>query len=73
MTKEQCTALIKAIQQTAVFMMQNGVSIRNAISNTTADATYVAGLISDYGDAIDAIIDDIPDDETPADGGGNEG
>lgn len=73
MTKEQCTALIKAIQQTAVFMMQNGVSIRNAISNTTADAVYVSGLISDYGDAIEAIIDEIPDDETPADGGGNEG
>lgn len=62
MTKEQCSALIKAIQETAVFMYQNGVSVRNAISNTQADATYVAGLISDYSDAIEAIIADIPDD-----------
>ena len=67
MTKEQCSALIKAIQETAVFMMQNGISIRNAISGTEADATYVTGLISDYGDAIDDIIADIPDDETPSD------
>ena len=74
MTKEQCSALIKAIQETAVFMYQNGVSVRNAISNTQADATYVAGLISDYSDAIDDIIADIPDDPSnDVDNGGNDG
>ena len=66
MTKAQLTALIQAIQQTAIFMFQNGISVRNAIASTDADSTYVSGLISDYSSEIDDIISDIPDDpETP--------
>ena len=65
MTKEQCVALIKTIQETAVFMMQSGVNIRNAISGTVQDATYTSGLVTSYEGAIEDIIEDIPDD--PAD------
>lgn len=63
MTKEQCTAIIRAIQETTNFIMTNGITIRSQISDPTADATYVASLLTAYGTAIDAIIANIPDDE----------
>lgn len=76
MTKAQLTALIQAIQQTAIFMFQNGLSVRNAIASTEADSTYVSGLISDYSAEIDDIISDIPEDPDPndstPDSGGDE-
>lgn len=63
MTKEQCTAIIRAIEETTNFLMTNGISIRNPISDPTADATYVTGLLTAYDTAMEAIISDIPDDE----------
>lgn len=63
MTKEQCTAIIKAIEETTNFLVTNGISLRNPISDPTADATHVAGLLTAYDTAIEAIISDIPDDE----------
>lgn len=63
MTKEQCTAIIRAIEETTNFIMTNGITIRNTISDPTEDVTYVQGLLAAYGTAIDAIIANIPDDE----------
>lgn len=62
MTKDQCIAIIRAIEETTNFIMTNGITIRNSISDPVSDAAFVQELLSDYGDAIDSIIDTIPDD-----------
>ena len=62
MSKAEAQALIKAIQETCNFIMTNGVSIRQAISNTTQDAAFVASLLATYDTAMEQIISDIPDD-----------
>lgn len=62
MTKDQASAIIKAIEESVTFLMTNGIAPRQQISDATADATYVAGLITGYSTAMDAIIADIPDD-----------
>lgn len=67
MTKEQCTALIKTIQQTAIFLLNNGVLVRNSVSGTTINPEYISGLVESYSDEIDDIISDIPDDPAPDD------
>ena len=46
MTKEQCTAIIRAIEETTNFIMTNGITIRNSISDPTSDATYVQSLLT---------------------------
>lgn len=68
MTKEQCTALIKAIEQTAIFLLNNGVLVRNSVSGTVINPEYISDLVEDYSGEIDDIIEDIPDDPAPADG-----
>lgn len=62
MTKDQCAAIIRAIQETTNFIMTNGITIRNAISDPSSDSAYVQDLLDAYGASIDAIIDTIPDD-----------
>ena len=62
MSKAETQAIIKAIQETCNFIMTNGVSIRQAISNTTQDAAFVASLLATYDTAMEQIISDIPDD-----------
>jgi hypothetical protein len=62
MSKAEAQAIIKAIQETCNFIMTNGVSIRQAISNTTQDAAFVASLLATYDTAMEQIISDIPDD-----------
>lgn len=53
MTKAQCQALILAIKETAVFLLENQTQIRPS-----------GASISSYRDAIDDIVEDIPDDPT---------
>lgn len=62
MTKDQCEAIIRAIQETTNFIMTNGITIRDRISDPAEDADYVQTLLTAYGTAIDAIIANIPDD-----------
>lgn len=62
MTKDQCEAIIRAIQETTNFIMTNGITIRDRISDPAEDADYVESLLATYGSAIDAIIANIPDD-----------
>lgn len=62
MSKAEAQAIIKAIQETCNFIMTNGISIRQAISNTTQDAAFVASLLATYDTAMEQIISDIPDD-----------
>lgn len=62
MTKDQCEAIIRAIQETTNFIMTNGITIRDRISDPAEDADYVQALLTTYGAAIDAIINNIPDD-----------
>lgn len=64
MTKEQCTALIEAIKETALFFSQNFVFLRNAVARRVADEDYVDGLADAYKQNIDDIIEDIPDDSS---------
>lgn len=68
MTKEQCTALIKTIEQTAIFLLNNGVLVRNSVSGTVINPEYVSGLVDAYSGEIEDIISDIPDDPAPDDG-----
>lgn len=62
MAKAEAEAIIKALQETCNFIMTNGVSIRQAISNSTQDAAFVSGLLAAYNTDIETIINDIPDD-----------
>lgn len=62
MTKDQCEALIRTIQETTNFLMTNGITIRDRISDPSEDADHVQALLTVYGTAIDAIIASIPDD-----------
>lgn len=61
MTKEQTTAIIEAIQETATFFMTNGMTIRDKISDPEEDADRVEALLADYAAAMQTIIDNIPD------------
>lgn len=65
MNKAEATAIINAIRESVDFLMRNGISIRQGITNSTADAAHVEGLLTAYSANIDAIIADIPDDENP--------
>ena len=67
MSKAEATAIINTIRESVDFLMRNGVSIRQGISNSTADAAHVDGLLTTYSAGIDAIIADIPDDDIPDD------
>lgn len=62
MTKEQCEAIIRAIEESTIFVMTNGISVRDKLSDPTSDATHVTALLTAYSTAIDAIIANIPDD-----------
>lgn len=65
MSKAEASAIINTIRESVDFLMRNGISIRQGISNSTADATHVDSLLTAYSSGIDAIIADIPDDEPP--------
>ena len=67
MAKAEAEAIIKALQASIDFLVSNGIAIRQPISDATADASHVAGLIATYDSAIETIINDIPDDEVPDD------
>ena len=69
MSKAETTAIIDAIRESVGFLMTNGMSIRQGISNSTQDAAHVASLLSGYSSDIDTIIANIPDDnaDTPDD------
>lgn len=70
MTKDQCAALINAIKETAVYLSQSLVFLRNAVARKVADEDYVDGLTDAYKQNIDDIVEDIPADAS--DGGGGE-
>lgn len=61
MTKEQCEAIIRAIEESTKFIMTNGLSSRERLSDPTSDAAYVESLLTAYSTAIDAIINNIPE------------
>lgn len=63
MSKAETTAIINAIRESVSFLMTNGMSIRQGISNSTQDAAHVTSLLAGYSSDIDAIIANIPDDE----------
>lgn len=62
MSKAETTAIIDAIRESVSFLMTNGMSIRQGISNSTQDAAHVSSLLAGYSSDIDAIIANIPDD-----------
>lgn len=62
MGKTHVTAIIQALQETVENLSVNGCSVRSKISNPTVDSQYVQALEDDYGDEIDNIVDNIPDD-----------
>lgn len=62
MSKAETTAIIDAIRESVGFLMTNGMSIRQGISNSTQDAAHVSSLLAGYSSDIDAIIANIPDD-----------
>jgi hypothetical protein len=62
MGKIHVTAIIQALQETIENLSVNGCSVRPKISNPTVDSQYVQALEDDYGDEIDNIVDNIPDD-----------
>ena len=65
MTKDQCTAIINAIKESVDFIMTTGIAQRTKVSDPANDATYVNSLVTGYDTAIQAIITNIPDDNTP--------
>lgn len=71
MTKDQCVALINAMKETAIYLSQNLVFLRNAVARKVADEDYVDGLEGDYSDAMDTIAESVPDDAA-ADGGSDD-
>lgn len=62
MSKAETTAIINAIRESVSFLMANGMSIRQGISNSTQDAAHVSSLLAGYSSDIDTIIENIPDD-----------
>lgn len=62
MTKDQCTAIINAIKESVDFIMTNGVSQRERVSDLNNDAAYVNSLVTSYDTVIQTIITNIPDD-----------
>lgn len=73
MTKDQCAALINAMKETAIYLSQSLVFLRNAVARKVADEDYVEGLEGDYSDAIDEIVEAIPDDASGGGDGGSDG
>lgn len=69
MSKAEATAIIYAIRDSVDFLMRNGISIRQGISNSTADAAHVDGLLTTYAADIEALVGDIPDDSVPDNNG----
>lgn len=69
MTQDQCAALINAIKETAIYLSQSLVFLRNAVARKAIDEDYVDGLTDAYKQNIDDIVEDIPAD---ASGGGGE-
>jgi hypothetical protein len=62
MTKEQCTAIIHAIEASTNFLFQYGVNIRDRIADPTNDRAAVAADALVYSGWIQTIVDSIPDD-----------
>lgn len=62
MSKQEVSALIQAIQETASFLLKQGMTGRPKIIVKEYDDANVEGLVNDYSDAIDDIIEDITDD-----------
>lgn len=62
MTKEQTAAIIEAIQTTATFFMENGLTLRDRFVDPDEDNTQVQALLTEYATAIETIINSIPDD-----------
>ena len=67
MTKDQTIALIKTIEQSVIFINQTLINLRDSLSKTNLDASYITTATGSYTDAIDDIISDIPDDPEPQD------
>ena len=65
MGKAHVTAIIQALQETIENLSVNGCSARSKITNPTVDSQYVQALEDDYGDEIDTIVENIPDDPPP--------
>ena len=65
MTKEQCEAIVKAIQAAANFLFLNGVKNWDPVGDASANATALGAASAAFDTAIEAIINDIPDDNSP--------
>lgn len=66
MTKDQCTAIIKAICKTAEYLAIVNLFDDKTISGA-ANSQALDPLNEKFEGEIDDIIEDIPADETPAD------
>lgn len=63
MTKEQCEAIIKTIETATIFLYENGICTHEKIITKSGEDTVIAAAVTEFSNAIDAIITDIPDDE----------